>query len=171
MNLREESAKMKELLTKKVVLIPLLIIILLVGIIVLPTVTGITKQTMMKKTLQWAYATKSMPLNNVLIENQKTIISKYNIGKSRIPKLDGVDFIVMEQSDIHKKANKEGDFLYLRFTKLDIGFFKCTVSLEYNWAISETSKMEYLSGGGVSMTYYNILGFWIKSYRMMTWTS
>jgi len=132
---------------------------------VFPNVTGLTKNIVMKKTLEWAYASNKIPTYNLPKSSVTTIISLDNVDKELISKIYGNKLISMKQSAIQEKADKEGDFTYLRFNKISVGFFKCIVRLDYGWAISKNSNNAYLSGGGVTFTYYNIFGFWIRSSR------
>ncbi len=153
----------------RIVISLLLIICLLVGSTILPTLLGTSKQTVVRSSLKWALVHNRLPDINLIGKDKGFILSLDNIEGASIPKFDGITITCMKQSDIMELANRQGDFLYLRFKSIKVGWFESTVVLENAWAKSENSTTGYLSGGGFSRTYYNILGFWIPSGKNSMW--
>jgi hypothetical protein len=88
-----------------------------------------------------------------------------------IATLTGVNLMLLSPDEIEEKANRDGDFLYLRFKEVKIGIFKSSVSLDNAWISSKDSNGVYLSGGGLTLQFYNILGKWIESPFRQRWIS
>lgn len=85
--------------------------------------------------------------------------------------VDCFKVVLKEQDKLQEKADKEGDFLYLRFTEFEIGHFNSTVSLDNGWIQHKGAEGMYLSGGGFKLKYHNILGFWREDPMKQSWIS
>jgi hypothetical protein len=104
-------------------------------------------------TLERAVVKGEIPAYEVIKNNESIVLSTENIDLALMPKVDGVNFTLLSQDQIQDKANREGDFLYLRFGEVKREDTKVTVSLDNTWAASENSTMGYLSGGGFTIEY------------------
>lgn len=158
---------------KIIITIASVVLVLFVSSILtfLPSLTGSTKSVMIKKALEEALISKEIPDYNLIKDPQKVILSLDNIDKSMIPTLSGIEIIPIEQDKLQEKADKEGDFLYLRFTEFEIGHFNSTVSLDNGWIQHKGAEGMYLSGGGFKLKYHNILGFWREDPMKQSWIS
>lgn len=75
--------------------------------------------------------------------------------------LPNIKLIVLSPTEIKKKANKEGDFLYLKFRKIDINNWNARLTLDNTWAVSDNSKEDY-SSGEMTIKFYNLFGKWFQ---------
>jgi hypothetical protein len=136
--------------------------------------TGLSAKNAKKEiiglTLKYALIEQKIPGYNLIEDKKNIVLSRENIGTNWIPNLADINFILLSPKEIYEKANKEGDFLYLRFSELEIGRLKTVVSLNNIWAVGKNSKWVYLSGGGFTIIYYNIFGHWIDKIES-SWIS
>lgn len=148
----------------------------LIVIVILTEILNLTRQSsaeVITKTLESALIKKQLPDYNLLINKSSgnIIVSNENIDTSWIPQLTGIRLTVLPPSAIQEKANKDGEFLYLRFKKIEIGKLIATVSLDNVWASPSNKNNGYLSGGGYTLKFYNILGNWVQSRMVESWIS
>lgn len=132
----------------------------------LSTVTDEDKAQITKLILETALLEKvKIPDYKLLTEGKNSIIlSTKNIRPNWLPLLPGVKLVIMKPQDIQRKANREGDFLYLSFTKFVIKGSCVAVSLDNTWAVGKHSGMGYLSGGGFTYEYHKISGKWVGKF-------
>jgi hypothetical protein len=104
-------------------------------------------------TLERAVVKGEIPAYEVIKDNARIVLSTENIDRNLVPELDGVNFSLLSRAEIQDRANREGDFLYLRFGVVKIEAYQVSVSLYNTWAVSENSKVGYLSGGGFTIEY------------------
>jgi len=147
-------------------------IILVVVLTAIPTLTHRSTKEIISKTLESALVNKQLPDYQLLLDKSNSIIvSNENIDTTWIPQLPGISLTVLSPSAVQEKAEEDGEFLYLRFTKIKIGNLTATVSLDNTW-INPTNNYEgYLSGGGFTLKFYNVLGNWVQSPMIQSWIS
>jgi hypothetical protein len=136
-----------------------------------PNITNSSRKIIVKRTLEIALVEKKLPDYELINKEDSIILSSENIDPETIPEIPGINLIVLSPESIQEKANNEGDFLYLRFSTLKIRFIQSSVSLENSWAKAVNSKKGYLSGGGFTIWFFNVLGNWINGPFITLWIS
>ena len=58
----------------------------------------------------------------------------------------GVNLTLLQPEEIQKKADEEGDFLYLRFSQLEVSNSEAKVSLDSTWAVGKGSQETHHAG-------------------------
>jgi hypothetical protein len=108
-----------------------------------------------------ALVDKRIPDYELIKDKENIVLSTENIVRDLVPEMFGVNLIVLEPDEIQLKADREGDFLYLRFTKLEFQNDRnAIVHLDNVWMKSKTSPYMYLSGGGLAIAYSKESGIW-----------
>jgi hypothetical protein len=106
------------------------------------------------------------------IKDKKNIILYDTlIDKNILPVFDSVSVTIMSKDSIKSYANKNGDFVYLRFKEFDeINDSTYNVLLVSSWMTADNSKTIHLSGGGSGYKYVKTNGIWTKIllYTMMS---
>jgi hypothetical protein len=126
------------------------------------------KTEIMKMTLELALAPGVFAH---IIDKEKMILSTENIDPNLVPKMPGVNLALLDPDKIQEKADREGDFLFLRFKQMQINGWRVMVSLDNIWAIGKNSQSRYLSGGGFTISYYRgLFGGWVGE-GMAAWES
>jgi len=116
---------------------------------------------LIRLTLERALVDREIPDDNLIKDKKNIVISKENIRADLVPEIPGVNFIVLNQDQIKQKANREGDFLYLRFSILRLHTnMTAVVQLDNVWMRSRTSTHMHLSGGGFTIFYSKDSGAW-----------
>ncbi|GAB6156607.1 hypothetical protein JCM17380_53610 [Desulfosporosinus burensis] len=128
---------------------------------------------MVNRTLDIAITEKKLPDIYNMNPNENIILSSENIAPEVVPQLEVANIVILSPESIQERANKEGDFQYLRFSTLNNHFFQATVSLQNSWAtaVNSNSKNVYLSGGGIKIWFFNILGKWLIFPNIEMWRS
>lgn len=148
-----------------------LILVVPVLATIFPIITKHSEKDIVRMTMETALVKQEIPDYEMLKTQHDIILSTENIDPKIIPALPGVNLIMLSQSEIQEKADKEGDFLYLHFKKVQVGMLKSSVSLDNVWIRSKDSKKVYESGGGLTLWFYNVLGKWIESPARQSWIS
>lgn len=123
--------------------------------------TEADKLEIIKPTLEKALLNKQIPDYGLLKDKKNVVLSTENISPSLVPKLTGVNLILLSPEEIQEKANLEGDFTYLSFGEIRANGDKIFVVLRNTWVKSKTSKVMYLSGGGMFLEYRKENGKWV----------
>ena len=147
-------------------------IVIILGVISLilfkPKETNISKE-LIKRVIEIAVVSGELPDYKLIKDKENIIISSENIDPKLLPKLLNVKFTVLNPTDIKKKANKEGDFLYLKFRKIDINNWNARLTLDSIWAVPDNSTVAYLSGGGMTIKFHNFFGRWFEDKSREKW--
>jgi hypothetical protein len=134
-------------------------------------VTDQDRAELIRLTLIRALVDKEIPDYELIKDKEHIVLSKENIAQELVSEIPGVNLIVLDPGEIKEKANREGDFLYLRFELLDFhNEEKAVVKLDNVWMKSSTSSRMYLSGGGFTIFYIKDLGIW-KGEIVSSWIS
>jgi len=122
--------------------------------------------------LERAVVDREIPGYGLLIrDNESIVLSTENIDSKLIPKLHELNFTLLSREEIQEKADREGDFFYLRFNEMKIEDFRVLVSLSNTWVVSKDRKGGYLAGGGFKIEYTKdffgglvskVLTFWVS---------
>lgn len=151
----------------------LIAIIIIVVLTAIPNLTHHSSKTIIQKTLESALVHKQLPDYDLLLARSKgkIVLSNENIDTSLISQLPGISLTVLSPNAIQESANRDGEFLYLRFKKVEIGNLTATVSLDNTWINPTNKNAGYLSGGGFTLKFYNVLGNWVQSPVVQSWIS
>ena len=66
--------------------------------------------------------------------------------------------------EIQRKADNEGDFLFLSIPEIKIRSQCIAVALSNTWAQGKNSQVEYMSGGGLIYEYRKKSGKWVGKF-------
>lgn len=153
-------------------------VVVLIAAIIICTLFTFFKSTnespdkqLIKRVLEIAVVSGEIPDYNLLKDKKNIIISTENINPSLLPEFPSVKLIALSSSEIKEKANREGDFLYLRFKSIYFTSTRAIISLDNIWAVADNSKKGYLSGGGMAITFHRFFGRWIEDKSRMNWIS
>ena len=118
-----------------------------------------------------ALVDKEIPDYDLIKDKENIVLCTENL-EGLVPEIDGVNLIMLDLDEIQTKADREGDFLYLRFTKLDMHFDGkgATVHLDNWWMSRRGSPYQYLSGGGLNISFIKESGTW-NGRVQATWIS
>jgi len=163
--------------TRKIIILAIVIIAVsstfLFSRLFLQRITDEDIPEIVRLTLERALVDGGIPAYELIKDNESIVLSTENIDLSLIPKLHGVNFTFLSRVEIQEKADREGDFLYLRFNKLAIDDFgiSALVSLDNTWAVSKDSKVGYLCGGGFTIEYTKDFFGRLHSRTLCFWTA
>lgn len=120
------------------------------------------RQGLVRQTLERALIAKELPDANLLLDQEVVVVSTENIDSEWISDLGNVRFLLLSPDEIKDRANREGDFLYLRFDRVElIDESHAVISLSNTWAVASDSTTGYLSGGGFTIEYRRVNGQWL----------
>jgi hypothetical protein len=110
-------------------------------------VTERDKAEIVRLSLQWALVDKKIPDYRLYFsEMENIILSVENIEAGLLPQIPGVNLTLLQPEEIQKKADEEGDFLYLRFLQLEVSNSEAKVSLDSTWAVGKDSQETHHAG-------------------------
>jgi len=137
----------------------------------LPTLNDCSQQQVLERTLRLALLEREVPDYHMLAEQGNIVLSSENITADLQSTAAELGLTLMTPEQVQEKADSEGDFLCLKFSQVQIGFFRSSVSMDNIWVRSHDSTEGYLSGGGMKITFYNLLGRWLPSPMRAMWIS
>jgi hypothetical protein len=123
--------------------------------------TEVHKVAVINPTLEKALLNKQIPDYGLLKDKGNVVLSTENIPLNFVPKVSGVNLILLSPEQIKEKANLEGDFVFLSFGDIEANGDKISVVLTNTWVKSKDSRKVYLSGGGIFLEYRKQNGKWI----------
>lgn len=103
-------------------------------------------------------------------KEKELILSTKNIKPDWITDTAKWKIKLLTQNQVQRKADNEGDFLYMSFRELNVKGGCVVVDFDYTWAVGKNSGFGYLSGGGFTMEFRKQAGSWIGSY-VIGWVS
>ncbi|MGH9906176.1 MAG: hypothetical protein ACRD8U_11425, partial [Pyrinomonadaceae bacterium] len=92
------------------------------------------------------------------------ILSTRNIKPEWIKGIQDTTIKLMSQKQIQRKADREGDFLYLSFQEIKVRGTCIVVTVSNTWAVGKNSKGFILSGGGYTYEYRKQSGKWMGRF-------
>jgi len=120
------------------------------------------KTEIIKLTLERAIVAKEIPDYHIIEDKENIVLSTENIDPDLVSRISGVNLTLLDPDRIQEKADREGDFLFLRFKQIQINGSRVIVSLDNTWAVSKNSQVGYLSGGGFTIGYNrDLFGRWV----------
>ena len=125
-------------------------------------VTERDKAEIVRLSLQWALVDKKIPDYRLYFsEMENIILSVENIEAGVLPQMPGVNLTLLQPEEIQKKADEEGDFLYLRFLQLEVSNSEAKVSLDSTWAVGKDSQeMHHAGYARCNAEYHRESGEW-----------
>ena len=113
------------------------------------------KAEIVQLTLERALADREIPDSTLLTaEGDELILSSENIEDVEVGEVPGFDITILSPEEIQAKADAEGDFLYLSFSRFEVETDDLVnISFGSQWAVGQGSTTGYLSGGGMEMVY------------------
>lgn len=124
----------------------------------------------MRLTLERALVAQEIPDYDLIEDTANIVLSSENVNPSLLPQISGVTLTLLSPEQIQEKADRQGDFLYLRFKEITVEDSKIIVSLESAWAVGKNSTTAYLSGGGFTVEYRRDGKEWVGEVTV-TWIS
>ena len=118
------------------------------------------KAHVVRSTLTQAVSSKLSLLDQKQRDNG-VILSTENIKPEWVKEVAGIRISLMAQKQIRRKADREGDFLFLSFPEIRARGQCIAVTIANTWAVGRHSRTIYLSGGGYTYEYRKQSGKWI----------
>ena len=110
-------------------------------------VTARDKAEIVRLALEWALVAKKTPDSPLYFsEMENIILSVENIEAVVLPQMPGVNLALLQPEEIQKKADEDGDYLYLRFLQLEVSKSEAQVSLDSTWAVGKDSQERHHAG-------------------------
>lgn len=156
---------------RNLILTSIMIILLLISFVTFKSENDNSSKELIKRVIETAVVYGKIPDYSLIKDKKNIIISSEIIDSNLLPELPNIKLIVLSPTEIKKKANKEGDFLYLNFRKIDIDNLNAKLTLDNTWTVSDNSKVDYLSGGGMTIKFYNLFGKWFQKKSIEMWKS
>lgn len=156
---------------KRGVLITIVIILVTLTFILFYKRDSNSKEELIGKTIKIALENGELPDYNIVKNYENIIVSSENLDNKDLTEVLKQKLIVMTPYEIKEKANKEGDFLYLTFKDISIDNQNASIEIENTWAISDSSKETYLSGGGIKVKFHKSFGTWKENSTREVWLS
>jgi len=98
------------------------------------------------------------------------ILSTSNIKPEWVKDVQGIRIRLMDQKQIQRKADREGDFLYISFPEVRVIGTCIAMTVTNGPAVGKHSRMISLSGGGYTYEYRKESGKWIGKF-VIGWVS
>lgn len=118
------------------------------------------KAQVLRLTLTQAVSSKLALLDQKQRDNG-VILSTENIKPEWVKDVPGIKISLMAQKQIRRKAEREGDFLFLSFPEIRARGQCIAVTVANTWAVGKHSRTVYLSGGGYTYEYRKQSGKWV----------
>lgn len=139
------------------------------------------KQALAQAAFKWAIIDKNIPDFQLIKDPANLIVSTQGISDDFQFTFKGFNVTILTPEEIQKKADKDGDFLYIKFASSAGGedAFQVTeneaaVSVNIRWAQSSESKKKgslYLSGGGAELHFKKKGKTWVFDRVGKIWIS
>lgn len=125
-------------------------------------ITERDRAEIVRLSLEWALVDKKIPDHRLFfLEMENIILSEENIEAGVLLQMPGVNLTLLHPEEIQKKADEEGDFLYLRFSQLEVSNSEAKVSLDSIWAAGKDSKeMHHAGYAYCNAEYHRESGEW-----------
>ena len=124
------------------------------------TVTEADRAEVIKATLS-AVASSRSDLIEPTQREKGVVFSTRNIQRNWVRELPGLSVQLLTPNEIQRKANTQGDFLFLSIPEVKVRQQCIAVTVTNSWAVGTRSRSVYLSGGGASYEYRKQSGRWV----------
>ena len=128
------------------------------------SLTDQDRSELIRQTLERALIGNEMIAAEVLVkDNESVVLSTENINASLVPNIPNRNLILLRPEEIQKKADDQGDFMFLSFNKIEVRGSVVHVGLANTLAKGKDSEKTkgYMSGGYFTVEYQQISGEWI----------
>jgi hypothetical protein len=88
------------------------------------------------------------------------IVSTQNIRHEWVPVSNGLELRFLTEAQIQRKADNQGDFMYVHIKFLKESPKCSALEVSYIWKVGKHSRMGYLSGGGRTYEFRKRSGKW-----------
>lgn len=119
------------------------------------------KAELIKLTLERAIVDKEIPDYESIKDKRNIVLSTENIRKELVLRIKGVKINVLNADEIQDRADKEGVYPYLRFSRLNLqNPENAVVELWIGYAQPKNSDLGPMGGGGFVLFYKKVSGRW-----------
>ena len=128
------------------------------------------KSELIRQTLERALIGNEMIAAGVLVkDNESVVLSTENINASLVPDIPNRNLILLRPEEIQKKADDQGDFMFLSFDRIEPRGSDIQVVLANTLAKGKDSEKTegYMSGGYFTVEYQQISGEWVGTAQSL----
>jgi hypothetical protein len=141
-------------------LIQKIVLVLSIGLTLTTLITvfnyrygGATKTSIFSESLRIAFQDGMLPDHEWITYNGIVYVSSHNIEDILLPEFKGIKFVKATPQQLQKKADEEGNFMYVYFSKAQV------LPMPYVEAISlfrvqSGSDRGYLAGGLIGISFH-----------------
>lgn len=127
------------------------------------------KLQLYKQSIEYILRRKDMPKFLLIKDSKNIILSSENIETNVPLDIPGITIIGLSATDIQKKAQQEGEIMYIRFQPFEVKGSQVSVELNYLRAVKAKTVFEPCCGG-VLLEYVKSSGTWklnnASSYKL-----
>jgi hypothetical protein len=123
------------------------------------------RSELIRQTLERAPIGNEMIAAEVSVkDNESVVLSTENINASLVPDIPNRDLILLRPEEIQKKADDQGDFMFLSFDRIEPRGSVISVVLANTLAKGKDSEKTegYMSGGFFTIEYQSVSGEWVS---------
>lgn len=118
------------------------------------------KSEVIRLTLDYALVKKSIPDHNFIKDPKNVPISTKNISANLLPKLDGINLVLLTPDEIEQRAEEDGSYFYfLEFEEIRGEGETISVTINHNPKYAKKPKIKAF-GGIVKIKYRKQDGKW-----------
>ena len=128
------------------------------------SLTDQDRSELIRQTLKRALIGNEMIAAEVVVkDNESVVLSTENINASLVPNIPNRNLILLRPEEIQKKADDQGDFMFLSFNRIEVRGSVVQVELANTLAKGKDSEKTkgYMSGGFFTVEYEQISGEWV----------
>ena len=128
------------------------------------SLTDQDRSDLIRQTLERALIDNEMIVAGVLVkDNESVVLSTENINVSLVPDIPNRNLILLRPEEIQKKADDQGDFMFLIFNLIEVRGSVVKVVLANTLATGKDSEKTegYMGGGYFTVEYQQISGEWV----------
>ena len=128
------------------------------------SLTDQDRSELIRQTLERALIGNEMITAGVLVkDNESVVLSTENINASLVPNIPNRNLILLRPEEIQKKADDQGDFMFLSFDRIEVRGSVVQVVLANTLAKGKDSEKTegYMGGGYFTVEYQQISGEWV----------
>ena len=102
-------------------------------------------------------------------DNERVVLSTENINASLVPDIPNRNLVLLRPEEIQKKADDQGDFMFLTFNRIEVRGSVVQVVLANTLAKGKDSEKTegYMSGGFFNVEYQQISGEWVGTEQSL----
>ena len=132
------------------------------------SLTDQDRSELIRQTLERALIGNEMIAAEVLVKDDESVVlSTENINASLAPNIPNRNLILLRPEEIQKKADDQGDFMFLSFDRIEVRGSVVQVVLANTLAKGKDSEKTegYMSGGYFTVEYQQISGEWVGTVQ------